>query len=520
MNADFFQFPFSAAPFLCPMAPFTQQLSPAFGRIADMEFFPEGLFLSSKTKACAFFGASVETLDKWIAKGLISPYKRGRVYFFSISGLVQAMNDPRIMGFIRKKRVELAFGLKRKSKPDTTVKYWVWPYPAGKFMYVRIRYRGINIVWFCLPSVADDQKELEGFISDVITFFTNARPQSLHLMKKFKDMEKFSYFKKGVTKKAPAAEATLGKIYAMIRSFRLKELTEQIRAGLAEKTEVLPCVTFSGTFKPRCDEGLKAYSSLICMDLDHLDFPYLLRDRICWDRFLNPCLIFISPRGQGLKIVVRVKDGIPGNHGSYFDAIALYLREAYDITIDSSGRNISRLCLICHDPEPFFFEDGLVESEALLKLLPSREARPCVSAESPAAAYLEAIHDKKNKSHNRDAQPCVSTSDQPSNLLNRMDSIHCLAVDALIRHGWQKKTPILWTRPGKPVKEGHSATYSLYGPDGIYFLTNFSSNAPHFSLDKSYTDVGIICELDYNGDFKKCIAELAGRYLKFENVAI
>ena len=143
------KFPKSAAPFRCPLAPFVQQLSPAFRRVSDLEFFPEGIFLTSKEKAAGFFSASVDTLDKWIAKGLITPYKRGRVYFFPVSGLAQALNHPGIMAFVRKKA--MAPRVEKKSKPsgNNEVKYWIEPAPDGKFMFILIRFRGINITWFC-----------------------------------------------------------------------------------------------------------------------------------------------------------------------------------------------------------------------------------------------------------------------------------------------------------------------------------------------------------------------------------
>jgi hypothetical protein len=173
MNKLVFQFPSSAAPFQCPLAPFTQQLSPAFGRIADVEFFPEGLFFSSKVKASSFFNASVETLDRWIAKGLITPYKRGRVYFFPIAGLAQAMNNPLISEFLKKKAITQKSAKKGKSQNVTRVKYWM--IPKGKSMFVCIRYRGVNIVWLCDPSFATDRKELEGFISDVIRLYVKCQ---------------------------------------------------------------------------------------------------------------------------------------------------------------------------------------------------------------------------------------------------------------------------------------------------------------------------------------------------------
>lgn len=169
MKTVFVQFPSPAAPFRCPLAPFSQQLCPVLTN-KDIEFFPEGLFITSKEKAADFFGASVDTLDVWIAKGLIQPKKRGRIYFFPVKGLTAALNFPQIREFIRKKATAVPVA-KKESNPVANIKYWLLPQPGGKFMYVRIRYKGVNIVWLCLPSVADDQKELEGFISDVITLY-------------------------------------------------------------------------------------------------------------------------------------------------------------------------------------------------------------------------------------------------------------------------------------------------------------------------------------------------------------
>jgi hypothetical protein len=170
MQKHFLKVEVPAAPFGCPLAPFVQQLSPAFGRVSGLEFFPEGIFLTSKQKAAGFFNASVDTVDKWIAKGLIKPYKRGRTYFFPIEGLALALNEPQIRAFIKRKALWPAMFRRRKQAPNL-VKYWTIAVPGSRFMYLRIRYRGINIVWFCLPSVAEDKKEMESFISDVITLY-------------------------------------------------------------------------------------------------------------------------------------------------------------------------------------------------------------------------------------------------------------------------------------------------------------------------------------------------------------
>lgn len=169
MIRHYFEVQGTAAPFLCPLAPLSQQLCPVLTN-KDIELFPEGPFVTSKEKAADFFGASVDTLNVWIAKGIIQPHKIGGIYLFPIKGLVAALNYPQIREFIRKKATAAPVA-KKESNPVTNVKYWLLPQPGGKFMYVRIRYKGINIVWLCLPSVAEDKKELEEFISEVITLY-------------------------------------------------------------------------------------------------------------------------------------------------------------------------------------------------------------------------------------------------------------------------------------------------------------------------------------------------------------
>jgi len=177
MFTHFFEVEKPAAPFQCPLAPFTQQLSPAFGRISGMDFFPEGLFLSSKAKASAFFDASVDTLDKWIAQGLITPYKRGRVYFFPVATLAQAMNNPRIMAFIKKKALETALGKKRK-KPvsKSRVSYWVIPIPGSELMFLLIRHKGKFIAFPCTSMVLKDEKFRKAIIAEIISLFRLCLP--------------------------------------------------------------------------------------------------------------------------------------------------------------------------------------------------------------------------------------------------------------------------------------------------------------------------------------------------------
>jgi hypothetical protein len=97
--------------------------------------------------------------------------------------------------------------------------------------------------------------------------------------------------------------------------------------------------------------------------------------------------------------------------------------------------------------------------------------------------------------------------------LNRDPRVHERAVAALKADGWVQKSDDLWRRPGKDG--GNSAIYNYFDREGIYFFTNFSSNSPHFGR-KGYTDTMLICELEFQGSWDLCIAELANLYL--ENV--
>jgi hypothetical protein len=182
----------------------------------------------------------------------------------------------------------------------------------------------------------------------------------------------FSYFKKEVASTIPFEAYTLEFVYLLIKSFKLKEVTQKIRAGKADKSKDLPSVTFSGTFTKRCVAGLKDWSSYIVLDVDKLDFAATLKDRISKDTFLNAVLQFISPRSSVLRIVVRVKDGVKENHEKYFEAISYYLKGAYGIKVDASGSDVSGLCFLCHDEDVYYNADGFVTSEALLRLLPSK----------------------------------------------------------------------------------------------------------------------------------------------------
>ena len=70
------------------------------------------------------------------------------------------------------------------------------------------------------------------------------------------------------------------------------------------------------------------------------------------DEYFETELLFVSPSGDGIKWVIPI-DISKATHQDYFRAIASYIKQAYGLDIDQSGKDVSRACFIAHDAEAF-----------------------------------------------------------------------------------------------------------------------------------------------------------------------
>lgn len=302
----------------------------------------------------------------------------------------------------------------------------------------------------------------------------------------------FSCFKAPIKNTLPFGDITLSHAYEWIKYYYTKE-TEQVRNGIVSKVEILPYITPSGTFSSRKDSDLLIYSGIICIDLDNCNIE--IKDTLAGDTFLNPTMIFISPSGNGLKVFISIENAFVENHLKYFSAISQYLLNTYRLEADKACKDISRACFLCNDPAVYYSE-GTVESETLLSILQTNQIlhQPEANIQSPPIlAKIPDIHQR------------------PSEELNRLPMIHAKAVSSLLKHGWQQFGDD-WVRPGKDPRKGISAKFNQDPKDGLYKFTNFSAKGQPFEV-KVYTDVQVICELEYTGDFNACIRELAKEYL-------
>jgi len=149
----------------------------------------------------------------------------------------------------------------------------------------------------------------------------------------------------------------------------LRAHIENIRACSDKKKrtqlkQTLPYVTFSGSFLYRSDLDLVKHSGLVCIDVDEIGFGMLekLKHDIFHDAEYKPCLIFVSPSGNGLKIVYRVEAMTAAKQRSAYIFLSEYLGGLYGIVygiqsnIDASCKDVSRACFLSYDPNALFNE--------------------------------------------------------------------------------------------------------------------------------------------------------------------
>ena len=105
----------------------------------------------------------------------------------------------------------------------------------------------------------------------------------------------------------------------------------------------LPSVLFSGIFEKRTDKGLKTHSGVVVLDFDHIENIQGFKSAICNDEFTYAA--FISPSGDGLKVLVRIP-AEPKDHERHYMALMKKYPE-----LDPTSRNISRVCYISHDSD-------------------------------------------------------------------------------------------------------------------------------------------------------------------------
>jgi hypothetical protein len=125
-----------------------------------------------------------------------------------------------------------------------------------------------------------------------------------------------------------------------------------------EIKETLPSICFSGTFSRRAKAGLIQHSGFACLDFDKFTSEDELqkhRAEIIDNEYTYAC--FISPSGDGLKVVIKIPPCTALEHEKYYIAAC----DLFNIdNIDNSCKNVDRVAFESYDPTIYINKDSKV----------------------------------------------------------------------------------------------------------------------------------------------------------------
>lgn len=168
-------------------------------------------------------------------------------------------------------------------------------------------------------------------------------------------------------KSAEAVPATVGQVLNAIRSPFYESQVATIRqlkaqGKLAEADEIkgnLHAVTFCATFESRRLSSLyHKYNNLMVIDIDKLPEDEMSRVHACLEENSLVATYWKSPSGSGWKGLVPLnyenidkKIDVVDMHHWAFIKLEEDFKSKYNINLDSSGKDITRLCFMSWSPE-------------------------------------------------------------------------------------------------------------------------------------------------------------------------
>ena len=167
-----------------------------------------------------------------------------------------------------------------------------------------------------------------------------------------------SYFEN--IRKASVTSDLLTVLYE-IKAGKYKEDILQLRALILKNNEALtsvfkknlPAFTPCGLFaNGRKKDKLSSYNRLQILDIDKVKGITIeeLKAKVTANEYVFAC--FISPSGNGLKILVR-SDNTIEDHETAFTLCADYFEKLINHPVDRSGKDVSRLCFVSFDENTF-----------------------------------------------------------------------------------------------------------------------------------------------------------------------
>lgn len=148
---------------------------------------------------------------------------------------------------------------------------------------------------------------------------------------------------------------SVDEVLLRIKDSHIKKQIEALRSeendkkrGLLKKQ--LPCILFSGKFSERKDKSMIEHSGFVILDFDHVENLRELKSEMMLHDFVYAA--FISPSGDGLKVLVRIPAEKEKHRGYYRGLVKMFPN------LDSTSKNESRICFESIDPDIYINKEA------------------------------------------------------------------------------------------------------------------------------------------------------------------
>lgn len=218
--------------------------------------------------------------------------------------------------------------------------------------------------------------------------------------------------------------------YINVITYLRKSLAESKMEAYERAKKSLPAFTPSASFKGgRKLEYLTAYTQIVVLDIDKLTKEQLNTAKQLSKETPYTFASLISPSGNGLKIFVRVNSS-QENHKEAFLTLQKFYEELLSLSIDKSGKDVTRLCFVSYDTDLY-----LNENAAVYPVISTEDLSPYFNQEQEAEPETPTITSNgfSTQQFNNDYlatyEHCVRFTEKKESYVtgNRNNFVHLLA---------------------------------------------------------------------------------------------
>lgn len=174
-----------------------------------------------------------------------------------------------------------------------------------------------------------------------------------------------SVFRNAKDPKNPAQQDVdkILRLFQIKDDFNIAEMASLDEEEYDRRKKELPVACFGGSFSERSKTGLIESSGFLTLDFDKMSLQELIDKRRELKNLPFTYAVFRSPSGKGLKALVRIpKVASDAEYKDYYRGVKSKIDG-----LDDSGKDISRACFWCYDPEIYIHKHAVEFTEKILE---------------------------------------------------------------------------------------------------------------------------------------------------------